>query len=195
LRSQVGCALRTISMSDIRLRCAVRTLHGFDESTNILTIPTVVVGNKTFSNVVVKLNNYNVLSYTPYPAFGLVSSGILWNFNGCYHQATQLVCNLTLTSQNQDRTVYFETGIYLYDDRGNGYGFTTLKIANNSTGRSISQTFIANVQTPMQITFDGIASNATAISKLSIFGSVNGNSTGGTITNSPFINSAPPNPF
>ena len=174
----------------------------YDNSTGILTIPVVTVGDTTYTNVVVQEHSFTVLSYDPNPSVGYVAGGVLYNFNGCYKQASNLTCNMTLTSQNQARDFfyYYNAGyhIRLNDDKGNTYDISSAQLGNTNLFVGYSGVHVnlaADVSTPMQFVFTNIATNATAVAQLTIDDKIENIHQTIAITNIPFVNSAPPNPF
>ncbi len=172
-------------------------VDSYDPASNTLSIPYIMVGKNIYTNVVLQEYSFNVLRYDPYPSVGQVIGGILYTFNGCYIQGSVLTCNLQLTSQNQSRTSTIwmcGNSFGLTDNKGNIYNPSSIQIGNQSTTYCNYNNFpfAANVTTAAQIIFTNVATNATAIANL---GLRDGNNNTITFTNSPFINSAPPNPF
>ena len=173
------------------LTSTANAVNTYDGSTGILTIPSVMVGNTIYTNVVLKEINFQIVSLDPNPLPGLVLNGALYTYNGCYHAANNLTCNMTITAQNKSITLQYCYGSFsLIDDRGNSYRPNFLQIGNNTSLDCGNVTFAANVQTGMQINFPNIATNATALSMLTL----NGGSTI-SFTNQPFISGQAPNPF
>ncbi len=167
----------------------------YNQTTGILTIPTVIVGNTIYSNVVLKENSFTVIGVGPNPLVGQVSGSVLYTYNGCY-LTNILTCNMTLTSQVSIANFYIcNTTFQLIDDKGNTYSAYSYKLANQSDtigGGCYSTSLAANEQTPMQITFTNIAANASVISNFTIGGN------GGkpiSYTNIPFISGIAPSPF
>ncbi len=81
----------------------------YNAASNVLTIPSVIVGSNTFNNVVVQMGNFSVLSYSPNPSIGTV----------LYDDAT---INVTLTGSSREtptatgsRGVLFFTADYQQD--------------------------------------------------------------------------------
>lgn len=174
----------------------------YDGSTGILTIPSVTVGSTNYTNVVVRLKSFDVLSYDPYPSVGQLVDGVLFTFNSCYLKNNQLTCNLTIQSNDQSRTMGFgPLDMELIDDKGNSYTASSLQIANSIAYSKNhdwlwNKVFAANISTPMQIVFDNINYNATAVGLLTInYADSKGYAQKSKFTNSPFIISTPPNPF
>ncbi|MFI3137144.1 MAG: hypothetical protein QX197_10255 [Methylococcaceae bacterium] len=147
----------------------------FDPASKTLTLPLVTVGNTTYSNVVLKLNNFDLLQIDPNPLVGKVDGGFLMQFVSAVKQGKQVTVTMLVTSQFQDRTVDVGPNFIglssfsnarLTDDKGNTYDPTT-KIGNKeATNRYVNFPFIADIPMTVTFTYDNVATNVTGISLL-----------------------------
>lgn len=152
----------------------------YDAPSQILTIPQVVVGNTTFSNVVVKLKDIEVLKSDPNPLVGVVDQGFLMQFISAVQQGSQVKVTLQVTSQFKDRKADIGGDPYtgnnynyarLTDDKGNVYTPKTTLVGNINSGTSTyvrDFPFSADIVTTIVLTYDNLATNATGIGSLDI---------------------------
>jgi hypothetical protein len=153
----------------------------YDPSSQTLTIPQVVVNDTTFTNVVVRLKDFELLRFDPVPLVGVVDNGFLFLFKSAALQGNQLKVILEFTSQAKDRTAsvgyqqnwesYYDAK--LTDDKGNLYEPKSILVGNVS-GLSYSPAvvskypFAADITTTVTLTYDNIATNATGIGLLDV---------------------------
>ncbi|MFZ4703209.1 MAG: hypothetical protein ACOYMG_24470 [Candidatus Methylumidiphilus sp.] len=146
----------------------------YDNSTRILTIPSVTLGTTTYTNVVLRLNNFDILAVDPNPLPGGVIDGVLFQFNSCTLAGNTLTCKITITSQFKDTTINFEASnssnglnsTFIVDDKGNEYYPSIYQIGNVSKSGNQSlynYPLVANNPTPVAFQFSNIATNASSV--------------------------------
>ncbi|MCX7088291.1 MAG: hypothetical protein NTV00_09590 [Methylococcales bacterium] len=148
----------------------------FDPASKTLTLPLVTVGNTTYSNVVLKLNNFDLLQIDPNPLVGKVDGGFLMQFVSAVKQGKQVTVTMLVTSQFRDRTMIVgnyscQASSYacarLTDDKGNAYDPTT-QVGNSKANNYVDFPFTADIPMTVTFTYDNVATNATSISLLNI---------------------------
>lgn len=96
-----------------------------------------------------------------------------FELRGCFKSGNDVSCNLSVTSQKQDKTLTLYGGTRLFDNLGNEYLSSSLQIAN-SHGRmrhysnSISKQLISDVPTKVTIKFSNVSNDAQSVPKFSI---------------------------
>jgi hypothetical protein len=89
----------------------------------------------------------------------------------CVKSGTTVECSLTVTNKGDDRRFnIWNRQTYLYDDSGNNYRSTKLKLADKENPGTI--TFVADVSAVVRLTFSGVATAASKAALIEIgFGS------------------------
>jgi len=90
-----------------------------------------------------------------------------FDLDGCRLSGTTIVCDLTITNNDNDRMFSYDNlvnGAGMTDNLGNIYGATSIRIANrNGFDDAV---ILSNVPTKSRITFDNVSTQATKIASL-----------------------------
>jgi len=90
-----------------------------------------------------------------------------FDLDGCRLSGTTIVCDLTITNNDNDRMFSYDNlvnGAAMTDNLGNIYGATSIRIANrNGFDDAV---ILSNVPTKSRITFDNVSTQATKIASL-----------------------------
>jgi hypothetical protein len=151
---------------------AAHAADNYDTNTKTLTIQQVVVGNITYSNVVLKLKDFDVLKVDPNPSVGVVDEDFLFQFVSATLQGSQATVKVKITSQFKDITAMVGRNgsaiAQLTDDQGNVYSHDLVQIGNDSSSGHLNHPFAADIPTTVTFTYKNIALNATGIGLLNL---------------------------
>jgi hypothetical protein len=147
----------------------------YNFTTKTLKIPQVMVGDTTFNDVEIKLNDFEVLAVGDDPLVGILDEGLVLQFTSATRQAGQLHITMELTSKDKDRS--YRVGkshkARVTDNIGLIYDVESVSIPRISESEtSIFHLFDADTPVTVIYTFDDLDPQATSISLLDIlFGS------------------------
>lgn len=104
------------------------------------------------------------------------AKGYLFELQGCESSSQMVTCNLTITNTGKDRDLsigYFRNpGITkMFDDRGyehNASGYKLLEQVSNDGRKSVGKFLVSGIPVNASIKFEGVSSEATQISVLTI---------------------------
>ncbi|MCK5828894.1 MAG: hypothetical protein KAH20_01155 [Methylococcales bacterium] len=134
------------------------------------------VGDTTYRDVVLKLNDFEVLVVGSDPLVGILEDNFVVQLISAVRKSEQLPVKLKVTSVGQDRDrdnhiVGVNTKARLTDDKGRIYDAASFTIPRiNTTYKSAVPDHLFDADTPLEIiiTFDNIAPLATKISLLDL---------------------------
>lgn len=163
-------ALLTLGFTN---NCYAIDTYSFTEKT--LTVPQVMVGDITYNDVVLKLNDFEVIAIGADPLVGILDDGVVLQFASAVRQAGQLHLTMKITSKDEDRK-FFVGEWYkarVTDNKGLIYDVAKVSIPRiNETSNYISHLFDADTPVTVIYTFDNLDPQATAITLLDVlFGS------------------------
>jgi len=97
----------------------------------------------------------------------------MFELEACIKGGNDVICNLSVTSQKQDKKLALYAGTRLFDNLGNEYGPSSIQVANsqrrmNVYPYSISKQLITDVPTKVTITFSNVSNDALSVPKFSI---------------------------
>ncbi|NOT84880.1 MAG: hypothetical protein HOP02_08920 [Methylococcaceae bacterium] len=159
------------------------TIVTYDAPNQTLTIPQVMVGNATYSNVVVKLgDNFKVLQVDPNPLAGIVNGGVLMQVVSAVKSGNEVTVTTTVTSQFQDRSlnvgndstncgggISYALCAQMTDDQGNLYNASSTQVGiANPTSSWVKFPFVANIPMMVTYTYTNVATNASSIGLLHV---------------------------
>lgn len=102
----------------------------------------------------------------------VAAKGFTFELQGCQLSGQIAECLLVVQNQAADRWLSIKAASRLFDDLGNEYTPSLLRIANQSEPtygyREVEKAIIRGVQTPLAFTFEGISGQATSIALLSL---------------------------
>lgn len=195
---------KVLAFSLLSFMVTTQAADHYDPATQNLTIPQVVINNTTFTNVVVKLKDIEVLKIDPNPLVGVVDGGFLMQLVSAVQQGSQVKVVVKVTSQFKDRTADIGFSSYdrmkarLTDDQGNTYEPKSVQVGNK-TGESYlnGYPFAADITTTITLTYNNIATNAIGIGLLDFLIDISNESTKPSykVRNIPFQKSSPTSPF
>lgn len=115
-------------------------------TTKTLTVPQVMVGDTTYNDVVLQLNDFEVLAIGTDPLVGILDDGVVLQFVSAVRQAGQLHLTMKITSKNEDRK--FFVGAWhkarVTDNKGLIYDVAKVSIPRiNKTDTYINHSFDA----------------------------------------------------
>jgi hypothetical protein len=135
-----------------------------------LTIPQVMVGDTTYNDVVLKLNDFEVISLGADPLVGILDDGLVLQLVSAVKQAGQLHVTLKLTHKGRDKPYCIGCAkARITDNKGSIYDEETVSIPRiNKTSSSFSHLLDADTPVTVIYTFDEFDPQATMISLLDI---------------------------
>lgn len=141
-----------------------------------LKIPQVIVGDTTYNDVVLKLNDFEVLAVGTDPLVGILKDNFVMQFISAVRQAGQLHVTIRVTSVGEDRENRIAHGFNakarLTDNKGTIYDAATVTIPriNQTYDGAHINNHLFDADTPVEIviTFDNMDPQATEISLLDL---------------------------
>ncbi len=161
---------KIIAMLLLGFASNIYAVDTYNFTTKTLTIPQVLVGDTTYNDVVLKLNDFEVLAVGDDPLVGILDENLVLQFVDATRQAGQLHITMKLTSKGKDRSYCIGCGkARVTDDKGSIYDRETISIPRiNETSVAISHLLDADTPVTVIYTYDDFDPQATMISLFDI---------------------------
>ncbi len=129
-----------------------------------------MVGDTTYNDVVLKLNDFEVLSAGADPLVGILDEGLVLQFVDATRQAGQLHITMKLTHKDTDGSYCIGCSkARVTDDKGSIYDKETVSIPRiNKTVSHMAHLFDADTPVTVIYTYDDFDPQATMISLFEI---------------------------
>jgi len=92
----------------------------------------------------------------------------IFELAGCNKVDSEVSCNLFITSNKNDKVLHLYNKTRLFDDVGNEYKPSLIKIANSTNRKRLKKQLVADVKTKATLVFRDVATDATKATKLDI---------------------------
>lgn len=141
----------------------------YNFTTKTLIIPQVMVGDITYNDVTLRMNDFEVLGIGSNPLTGILNDGVVLQFNSAVRQAGQLHITMTVTSKGKDRKMspgYKKHRVT--DNKGAIYDLNAVATprSNETSSSYIGHTFDADTPVTVIYTYDKFDPQASIISLL-----------------------------
>lgn len=143
----------------------------YDFTTKTMTVPQVMVGDTTYNDVVLKLNDFEVVSVGADPLVGVLKENLVLQLVKATRQSGQLHITMELTSKGEDRTYYIgDDKARVTDNKGSIYDLESVSIPRINETSTSWLNHMLDADTPVTViyTYDNFDPQATKIDLLDI---------------------------